>query len=172
MKNKAGIRAVTDIARFKLKESLAGVKVKVGFVGEPSSGKTSLIEAIFGKEVSKKSKEKDSVKYETYKFPGWKNIKFAEIPAVTSHRRLEREEYLEEMKIKGYDLIVIVTENHIREWAMWLARELKDLGKIIINENITTFCLSCHETFFSVLFVHLSLKTNFDFFFALFKLLY
>jgi len=127
MKNKAGIRAVTDIARFKLKESLAGVKVKVGFVGEPSSGKTSLIEAIFGKEVSKKSKEKDSVKYETYKFPGWKNIKFAEIPAVTSHRRLEREEYLEEMKIKGYDLIVIVTENHIREWAMWMARELKDL---------------------------------------------
>ena len=139
MKNKAGIRAVTDIARFKLKESLAGVKVKVGFVGEPSSGKTSLIEAIFGKEVSKKSKEKDSVKYETYKFPGWKNIKFAEIPAVTSHRRLEREEYLEEMKIKGYDLIVIVTENHIREWAMWMARELKDLGKIIINEKHNNF---------------------------------
>jgi len=29
MKNKAGIRAVTDIAKFKLKESLAGVKVRV-----------------------------------------------------------------------------------------------------------------------------------------------
>ena len=129
MKNKAGIRAVTDIARFKLKESLAGVKVKVGFIGEPSCGKTSLIEAIFGEEISKKSKENDSVQYETHKFPGWKNIKFAEIPAVTSHRRLERKKYLEDMKIKGYDLIVIVTENHIREWAMWMARELKDLGK-------------------------------------------
>ena len=130
MKNKAGIRAVTDIARFKLKESLAGVKVKLGFVGEPGSGKTALIESIFGRSITKTSKRNESASYETYKFPGWKNIKFAEIPAVKSHRRVEREEYMEEMKIKGFDLIVIVTENHIREWAMWMARELKTLGKI------------------------------------------
>lgn len=131
MKNKAGIRAVTDIARFKLKESLAGVKVKVGFVGEPGCGKTTLIETIFGRSTNKKSKRDESVKYETYKFPGWKNIKFTELPSVTSHRRLEREEYMDEMKIKGFDLIIIVTENHIREWAIWMARELKTLGKIM-----------------------------------------
>ena len=106
MKNKAGIRAVTDIARYKLKESLAGVKVKVGFVGEPGSGKTALIESIFGRSIDKKSKRNESVKYETYKFPGWKNIKFAEIPAVTTHRRIEREEYIDNMKIKGFDFAV------------------------------------------------------------------
>lgn len=133
MKNKAGIRAVTDIARYKLKESLAGVKVKVGFVGEPGSGKTALIESIFGRPIDKKSKRNETVKYETYKFPGWKNIKFAEIPAVTTHRRLERAEYIENMKIKGFDLIIIVTENHIREWAIWMARELKALGKTIVR---------------------------------------
>jgi predicted GTPase len=130
LKNKTGIRAVTDIARFKLKESLAGVKVKVGFVGEPGSGKTSLIQAIFGEEIPLKKMEKSKDKnYNLYKYPGWRNIKFAEIPAVKTHRRAEREEYLETMKIKGYDLIVIVTENHIREWAMWMARELMDFGE-------------------------------------------
>jgi len=128
MKNKAGIRAVTDIAKFKLKESLAGVKVKLGFVGEPGSGKTSLIESIFGEEIPEKKLEKQKGDpYMTFKYPGWRNIKFAEIPAVKSHRRVEREEYLETMNIKGFDLIVIVTENHIREWAMWMARELEKL---------------------------------------------
>jgi len=128
MKNKAGIRAVTDIAKFKLKESLAGVKVKVGFVGEPGCGKTSLIEAIFGEEIPAKKMEKkkqENKEYMTFKYPGWRNIKFAEIPAVKTHRRVEREAYLEAMNITGYDLIVIVTENHIREWAMWMARELE-----------------------------------------------
>lgn len=126
MKNKAGIRAVTDIAKFKLKESLAGVKVKVGFVGEPGCGKTSLIEAIFGQEIPARKMEKEKNKdYMTFKYPGWRNIKFAEIPAVKTHRRVEREKYLEAMNITGYDLIVIVTENHIREWAMWMARELE-----------------------------------------------
>merc|ERR1712157_321654 len=62
IKNKAGIRAVTDIAKFKLKESLAGVKVKVGFVGEPGCGKTSLIEAIFGEEIPAKKMEKKKKK--------------------------------------------------------------------------------------------------------------
>jgi len=128
MKNKAGIRAVTDIAKFKLKESLAGVKVKLGFVGEPGSGKTSLIESIFGEEIpEKKLEKKKGEPYKTFKYPGWRNIKFAEIPAVKTHRRVEREEYLETMNIKGFDLIVIVTENHIREWAMWMARELEKL---------------------------------------------
>ena len=129
MKNKAGIRAVTDIAKFKLKESLAGVKVKLGFVGEPGSGKTSLIESIFGEEIpEKKLEKKKGEPYKTFKYPGWRNIKFAEIPAVKTHRRVEREEYLETMNIKGFDLIVIVTENHIREWAMWMTRELEKLG--------------------------------------------
>ena len=137
MKNKAGIRAVTDIAKFKLKESLAGVKVKVGFVGEPGCGKTSLIEAIFGEEIPAKKMEKkkqENKDYMTFKYPGWRNIKFAEIPAVKTHRRVEREAYLEAMNITGYDLIVIVTENHIREWAMWMARELEKQGKYFIKK--------------------------------------
>ena len=135
MKNKAGIRAVTDIAKFKLKESLAGVKVKVGFVGEPGCGKTSLIEAIFGEEIPAKKMEKkkqENKEYMTFKYPGWRNIKFAEIPAVKTHRRVEREAYLEAMNITGYDLIVIVTENHIREWAMWMARELEKQGNDLV----------------------------------------
>lgn len=142
MKNKAGIRAVTDIAKFKLKESLAGVKVKVGFVGEPGCGKTSLIEAIFGEEIPAKKMEKkkqENKDYMTFKYPGWRNIKFAEIPAVKTHRRVEREAYLEAMNITGYDLIVIVTENHIREWAMWMARELEKQG---------TFRMTLHTLYY------------------------
>lgn len=169
MKNKAGIRAVTDIAKFKLKESLAGVKVKVGFVGEPGCGKTSLIEAIFGEEIPAKKMEKkkqENKEYMTFKYPGWRNIKFAEIPAVKTHRRVEREAYLEAMNITGYDLIVIVTENHIREWAMWMARELEKQG----NDNVifstisydwtNKVCFILYDLTFCEVFFHLVYVIN------------
>merc|ERR1712130_390359 len=123
--NGQSISAVKEFARQKLIESVNGTKVKIAVVGEIGCGKSTLIREIFG---GGKLKEptSDSRKSISYKYPKHKNITFTEIPSVTSTRRADREEYMKNMKILKFDLILLVTDSHIREWSMWLGRQLGD----------------------------------------------
>ena len=49
-----------------------------------------------------------------YEFPGRHNIKFAEIKALVSPRYDERIEYLRQIQIDDFDLVIFITENHLR----------------------------------------------------------
>jgi predicted GTPase len=121
--NGQSILAVKEFARQKLIESVNGTKVKVGVIGEIGSGKSTLIKEIFGGGFLDEPTS-DNRKSISYKYPKHKNITFTEIPSVTSTRRTDREDYMTKMKIGSFDLILLLTDTHIREWSMWLGRQL------------------------------------------------
>jgi len=123
--NGQSITAVKEFARQKLFEAIKGTKVRIGVIGEIGCGKSTLIQEIFGGGELKKNTS-DHQKAISYKYPKHKNITFTEIPHVTSTRRQDREDYIDKMKIKSFDLILMLTDTHIREWSMWLGRQLVD----------------------------------------------
>lgn len=125
--NGQSILAIKDFARAKLYESVNGHKVKVGVIGDIGCGKTSLIREIFGGgDIVFDKPTSNSVKSISYKYPNHNNITFTEIPSITSTRRVDREEYVDKMKLRGFDLILVLTDSHIREWSMWLGRQLRE----------------------------------------------
>jgi len=123
--NGQSITAVKQFARQKLLESVNGHKVRIGVIGEAGSGKSTLIREIFGG-ATLNEPTSDNRKSISYKYPKHKNITFTEIPSVTSTRRTDREDYLTKMKIDSFDLILLLTDSHIREWSMWLGRQLTE----------------------------------------------
>ena len=102
-----------------LNKCVESYTINIGIIGEPKSGKTSLIEAIFGKSTLEKDRNlprRSRLKglRNDYEFPGRKNIKFAEIKALVSPRYDERVEYLRQIQIDDFDLVIFITENHLR----------------------------------------------------------
>ena len=102
-----------------LNKCVESYSINIGIIGEPKSGKTSLIEAIFGKSTLEKDRNlprRSRLKglRHDYEFPGRKNIKFAEIKALVSPRYDERVEYLRQIQIDDFDLVIFITENHLR----------------------------------------------------------
>lgn len=138
--NGQSINAVKAFARHKLLESVNGHKVRIGVIGEVGSGKSTLIREIFGGGQLNEPTS-DNRKSISYKYPKHKNIIFTEIPSVTSTRRTDREDYLTKMKIDSFDLILLITDSHIREWSMWLGRQLGEAGKYFIFTS-TYYCSS------------------------------
>ena len=102
-----------------LNKCVESYSINIGIIGEPKSGKTSLIEAIFGKSTLEKDRNlprRSRLKglRNDYEFPGRQNIKFAEIKALVSPRYDERVEYLRQIQIDDFDLVIFITENHLR----------------------------------------------------------
>lgn len=121
------INAVKEFARKKLVESVNGHTVKIGIIGEIGCGKSTLIKEIFGG-AELKGNTSDSRRPISYQYPNHENIIFTEIPSVVSTRRTDREDYMDKIKIGMYDLILLLTDSHIREWSMWLGRQLNEAG--------------------------------------------
>ena len=111
-----------------LDKCVESYSINIGIIGEPKSGKTSLIEAIFGKSTldradrnqgrpnqgSKKNHSRLRGLRHDYEYPGRNNIKFSEIKALVSPRYDERIEYLRQIQIDDFDLVIFITENHLR----------------------------------------------------------
>ena len=108
-----------------LDKCVESYSINIGIIGEPKSGKTSLIEAIFGKSTldrnqdrrnhgSKKNTSRLRGLRHDYEYPGRSNIKFSEIKALVSPRYDERIEYLRQIQIDDFDLVIFITENHLR----------------------------------------------------------
>lgn len=45
---------------------------------------------------------------------------------MSSTRRADREEYMKNMKLYNFDLVLLLTDSHIREWSMWLGRQFNE----------------------------------------------
>ena len=109
-----------------LDKCVESYSINIGIIGEPKSGKTSLIKAIFGKSTldrnqgrrpnhsSKKNNSRLRGLRHDYEYPGRNNIKFSEIKALVSPRYDERIEYLRQIQIDDFDLVIFITENHLR----------------------------------------------------------
>ena len=119
--NSNEIHKVKDIAQKMLNKCVESYSINIGIIGEPKSGKTSLIETIFGQSTLDKDRNLPDRKKgrlkglrHDYEFPGRHNIKFAEIKALVSPRYDERIEYLRQIQIDDFDLVIFITENHLR----------------------------------------------------------
>lgn len=124
--NSQCILAVKEYARDKLVQAVNGYKVRIAIIGELGAGKTTLIKEIFGGGPLKEAKSSKDKPTTSYKYPNHKNITFTEIPHVSSTRRADREEYMKNMKLYNFDLVLLLTDSHIREWSMWLGRQFNE----------------------------------------------
>ena len=141
-----------------LNKCVESYSINIGIIGEPKSGKTSLIEAIFGKSTLEKDRNlKGSPKKHSrlkglrndYEFPGRHNIKFAEIKALVSPRYDERIEYLRQIQIDDFDLVIFITENHLRAVRFLIMPDLNvpnSLKCLLFVVNLE--CISWFQTLF------------------------
>ena len=105
------------------------VKVSVALFGQPGAGKSSLINAIAGKEIAKIGLETDTtIKETTFEING---LDFVDLPGYGTEK-FPKEGYFEKFNLAKIDIFLCVTSGKLHADDVGLFKELRSHGKTCI----------------------------------------
>lgn len=115
-----------QLARFKEELDLFhSTKVKCGIIGRSGTGKSSLINAIVGKEVSKVGEVETTM--EIGKPYEHKGLFFYDLPGCGTNK-FPKESYINDLKIGDLDCVILVTSDRFFEDDLFIINEVSKLN--------------------------------------------
>ncbi|MDB6175563.1 MAG: hypothetical protein JWL59_4874 [Chthoniobacteraceae bacterium] len=119
------IRDFAEKCRKKL-EGFENAQVKCGITGPSGSGKSSLINAIFGQKIAAVGVVETTSREQEFSHPG-KGLILVDLPGIGTPN-WPKETYIERLKLLTYDSFLLVTAERFTENDVYLYRELTSHG--------------------------------------------
>ncbi|WP_055436815.1 GTPase [Lacinutrix algicola] len=121
--------SIEDIVKeMKIKaQELENVKVKIAISGQSGSGKSSMINTIFGEKVASVGSVETTLEIESYKQNG---LEFYDLPGCGTSK-FPIETYIEDCNLLSFDSFIIVTSNRFYENDEWLINKMVDSGRSV-----------------------------------------
>lgn len=109
------------------------VTLHIGVTGVTGAGKSSFVNALRGVRHGHKSFAEVGVKETTteikaYPYPGNTNILLWDMPGIGSSS-FTKQTFIEKVRFDDYDFFLILTHKRFSEYDIWLAKEVKKIGK-------------------------------------------
>ncbi|XP_052785748.1 interferon-inducible GTPase 1-like isoform X2 [Mya arenaria] len=109
-------------------ESWKDVNLNIAVIGVSGTGKSTFINTVIGKHVAESGSIETTLKCTPFPHPGYKNVKFWDIPGVGSPK-FPKETYLEKINFKTYDIFLLLFSTRMYTENTWLLDEISKEGK-------------------------------------------
>ena len=130
---KHGVNGIEEILMANLKR-WEDVEIRFGITGDSGVGKSSFVNAVRGlkdddKDAAKTGVTETTTEAKGYRHPRNRNIVFWDLPGIGTPKFSELKKYCDDVGLKKYDIILILSSERFTENNRLLAEEVKSLEK-------------------------------------------